>query len=115
MNEKKNDDHWPVEVNLIEAERRLVVTWEDGHVSDFPLRYLRGFCPCADCQGHRSGPLEFCPTENEGVVDVRQVGGYGMNVVWSSGHNTGIYAFSLLRRLCPCEEHNPGGLDESWL
>lgn len=116
MNTDKDDAaHWPVEVELFESENRLVVTWEDGHISDFPLRYLRGFCPCAACQGHRSGPLVFCETENERVDEVRQVGAYGMNVVWDSGHNTGIYSFSILRKLCPCEEHLPQGMDEAWL
>jgi DUF971 family protein len=107
--------HHPVEVNLKEAERRLVVTWEDGHVSDFPLRYLRGFCPCASCQGHRSGPPEFVQTHNETISDVRQIGAYAMNVMWDSGHDTGIYSFNYLRDLCPCAEHKPDGLDPDWL
>ena len=100
-----NDNHWPVEVKLVEADDRLVVRWEDDHVSDFPLRYLRGYCPCATCQGHRSGPPEFVPNPGEKVLDVRPVGSYGMTVVWDSGHDTGIYSFRYLRQLCPCAEH----------
>jgi DUF971 family protein len=110
MSIREQQSHWPVEVKLVAAESRLVVTWEDGHVSDFPLRYLRGFCPCAGCQGHRSGPPEFVPNQGETVEDVRPVGSYGMNVIWGSGHDTGIYSFAYLRELCPCPEHKPEGI-----
>ena len=109
-NTKEPFNCWPVEVNLIEGERRLVVTWNDGHVSDFPLRYLRGFCPCAGCQGHRAGPVEFVATEGEMISDIAQVGTYAMSISWDSGHNTGIYAFRYLRQLCPCPEHRPDGI-----
>lgn len=110
----EGDNHWPVEVKLVEAERRLVVSWEDGHVSEYPLRYLRGFCPCAACQGHRSGPPEFVPTENEMILDVKPVGNYAMSVAWDSGHDTGIYSFEYLRGLCPCPTHKPDGLSDEY-
>ena len=42
----------PTEVRHEKGARRVVVTWEDGHVSTFPLDYLRSWCPCAGCQGH---------------------------------------------------------------
>jgi len=110
MNNRLAESHWPVEVNLVEAEDRLVITWEDDHVSDYPLRYLRGFCPCANCQGHDFGPPEFVPTQNERIVDIKPVGNYAMTIVWDSGHDSGIYTFSWLRELCPCGEHMPEGI-----
>jgi hypothetical protein len=30
------------------------------------------------------------------------VGAYGINPVWSDGHDTGIFADRKLRRMCPC-------------
>ncbi len=112
---EENEKFWPTEVNLKESDDRLVITWNDGHLSDFPLRYIRGFCPCAGCQGHRPGAPEFVQTHNEKVVDVRPIGKYGMNIVWDSGHDTGIYSFSFLRTLCPCQEHKPDGIDPDHL
>lgn len=107
--------HRPVEVILREAENRLDIVWEDGHESRYPLRYLRGFCPCASCQGHRFGPPEFVPTEGETIVDIRPVGNYAMNVIWSSGHDSGIYSFNTLRELCPCPEHHPDGIPPEYV
>ena len=33
---------------------------------------------------------------------IQLVGGYGLRVDWSDGHNTGIYTFERLRATCPC-------------
>jgi DUF971 family protein len=103
-------NHWPVDVNLVEAEYRLVITWDDDHVSEYPLRYLRGYCPCANCQGHSGEPPKFVPTENERIADIMPVGNYAMTIVWDGGHDTGIYSFDWLRELCPCDEHKPEGI-----
>lgn len=112
---RDSSKHHPVEVKLFESERRLQVTWEDDHVSNYPLRYFRGFCPCATCQGHRAGAPEFVPTRGEMIVDIEQVGNYGMVVVWDSGHNTGIYSFDYLRWLCPELRYGEGGVPAEYL
>lgn len=35
-------------------------------------------------------------------VKIDLVGRYAIAIHWSDGHNTGIYTFDLLRKLCPC-------------
>ena len=32
------------------------------------------------------------------------VGGYALAFRWPDGHDTGIYPYDLLRRICPCDE-----------
>lgn len=103
------DERW-----LSDDGDALVVAWGDGHVSTYPLPYLRGYCPCAACQGHGPGPLAWRePPADLALVGVRLVGGYGINAVWSDGHDTGIYANRPLRRMCPCPDcldvRTPGG------
>ena len=100
----------PRELKLDEAARLLRIGWTDGHASAYPLRYLRGFCPCADCQGHAPGPKVFIPTEKPRLTDVRLVGRYALTPVWDDGHVTGIYSFEYLRELCPCPACRPGGI-----
>ena len=36
------------------------------------------------------------------MTHVELVGNYALAPTWADGHNTGIYSFRLLRRLCPC-------------
>jgi DUF971 family protein len=36
------------------------------------------------------------------ALKIAPVGQYGIHIDWSDGHTTGIYAFDLLRKMCPC-------------
>ena len=92
----------PSELEIRSATQLLIITWEDGHVSHLPWWYLRGLCPCAVCQGH-GGPLRFVDgAASPQLGDVDEVGRYALRLTWDDGHQTGIYSFGHLRRLCLC-------------
>jgi DUF971 family protein len=76
----------------------MEIDWEDGQTSVLPHRFLRGFCPCAGCQGH-SGPIAFMDGGDRELRDIDEVGQYALKLVWGDGHNTGIYSFRFLRTL----------------
>ncbi|MBI3621267.1 MAG: DUF971 domain-containing protein [Nitrospirae bacterium] len=90
----------------------LRITWADGHVGLYPHRYLRAHCQCAACVDEWSRKVlvqvERIPSDIT-PLEIRPVGRYAIHVEWSDGHGTGIYGFSLLRQLCPCERCAPGG------
>jgi len=90
----------PVEVRRDSAARLLRIEWSDGHVSEYPFAYLRGWCPCAGCQGHE-GEKRFVHG-NADLEKVTVVGRYALTPVWGDGHETGIYSYRYLRELCPC-------------
>jgi DUF971 family protein len=101
---------YPVEARRLPAERRLRLTWSDGHVGEYDYDRLRGWCPCAMCQGHHVVELTYHPPA--APVDLHRiepVGNYGLSFLWSDGHGTGIYRFELLRQLCPCADCQPAG------
>ena len=92
----------PIEVRYVEAEQSLRVEFSDGLVLEYPTPFLRGFCPCARCQGHGGGPPTWtaAPHPRAYVVDnVSPVGSYAFCIVWGDGHDTGIYSFEMLRRM----------------
>jgi DUF971 family protein len=93
----------PVEVRHEKGARRLVVQWDDGHVSTYPLDYLRSWCPCAGCQGH-AAQTRYLDRVGEQLEHLSGVGNYAVTPVWADGHSTGIYSFRLLRGLCPCDD-----------
>lgn len=97
----------PALVTPMGEEELLCILWDDDHLSDYPFRYLRGWCPCAVCQGH-GGERHFVPVENPQLVSLSTVGNYALNPAWSDGHDTGIYTFEYLRRLCQCAECQSG-------
>lgn len=94
----------------------MEITWADGHKGVYPHEILRGYCPCAGCQGH-SGTIKFVPGgelearfKPGGDLELRhieQVGNYALRFEWGDRHDSGIYSFRYLRSLCQCAECVP--------
>lgn len=93
----------PIEVRHEKSARRLVVTWDDGHLSTYSLDYLRSWCPCAGCQGHAPN-ARYLDLHEQDLAAIEGVGNYVLAPTWRDGHSTGIYSFRLLRGICPCED-----------
>ncbi|HVM98062.1 MAG TPA: DUF971 domain-containing protein [Candidatus Acidoferrales bacterium] len=93
----------PKEVRRLTEERSLRITWGDGHVSELPWTYLRGWCPCAGCQGH-GNEKRFVHAPPSDLSGIAVVGNYALSLTWSDGHDTGIYSYRYLRDLCACED-----------
>jgi len=99
------DDLYLTEIRRLPEERRLRLTWDDGHSAEMEYDYLRGYCPCAGCQGHGTGEVEFKPpAQPVEPLDIRPVGNYAISIQWSDAHDTGIFRFDFLRQICPCED-----------
>ena len=99
----------------ISKSKGLKIDWNDGHRSEYTVAYLRDQCPCASCTGaHGTEPQKssysappnpfqmFKPTLK--MNSVEEMGHYAIRILWSDGHNTGIYSFDHLRRICPCPQ-----------
>jgi DUF971 family protein len=95
----------PVAVRSPRGARTTEIDWADGHKSVYPHTVLRGYCPCAGCQGH-SGEIRFLETRDDQleVDDIESVGGYALALKWFDGHASGIYSYKYLRSLCQCSE-----------
>ena len=81
------------------------IRWSDGHESVYPGLYLRSHCPCAACIDEWTGRPRIIPDSlppDVRPLAINLVGRYAIQIDWSDGHTTGIYAFEQLRALCPC-------------
>ena len=96
-----------------EGDERLVIEWNDGHRSVYAWQHLRNHCPCAGCREEREQPpnplrilkpSELVPLK---PVAMSPVGRYAYKIVWSDGHDSGIYTLENLRALCQCPECRP--------
>jgi DUF971 family protein len=104
----------PKEITVRREKREVHVRWQDGHESVYGFDLLRRECPCALCSDQRSkqsatGGLSLTllsgPVLKAGeiqVTEVKAVGRYAINFVWSDGHDSGIYSYGFLREACPC-------------
>ncbi len=92
----------PTGVDLRDSQRELVVSWADGSATAIPYRELRLGCRCALCVDELTGKPLLDPAtvpEDVGVADCWQVGLYGLQIAWTTGHRTGIYTWERLRGL----------------
>ncbi len=101
----------------ISKSKGIQIDWKDGHHSRYSLAYLRDQCPCATCTGaHGTEPQRSdysAPKKQDPfkmfqpalkMLHVEEVGHYAIRIEWSDGHNTGIYSFDHLRKICSCQE-----------
>tara|TARA_Y100001001_G_C7705865_1_gene201462 strand:+ start:155 stop:472 length:318 start_codon:yes stop_codon:yes gene_type:complete len=98
-----------VGINKIEIkESQVIVLWADGHESIYEAKHLRINCACAECVEEWSNRPLLDPASVPADLhaeDYLIVGKYAVQFLWSDTHFTGIYPFTMLRDLCPCEEH----------
>ncbi len=94
----------PTEIRWLEQREVLSIQFSDDTQKEFPAAFLRGFCPCARCQGHGAGPPKFKVASTPAatrVEDVTPVGNYALCIVWGDGHDTGIFSFASLYAMNP--------------
>jgi DUF971 family protein len=94
--------HTPVRLKAPHGASTTEITWADGMVCTYPNEVLRGYCPCALCQGH-GGDIHFVPGNSE-LRAIEPVGNYALQLRWGDGHETGLYTFEYLRKLADRDE-----------
>lgn len=91
----------PVAIRAPHGARVFEITWPQQSQHRLSHQILRGYCPCAGCQGH-SGLIRLQEIHSELSLELREiqeVGQYALGLVWGDGHRTGIYSFAYLHRL----------------
>jgi DUF971 family protein len=87
----------PVAITLHQKSQVLEIEYADGRTFRLPCEFLRVFSPSAEVRGHGPGQ-EVLQTgkKDVAIVRVEPVGSYAVQLVFSDGHDTGIYSFDLL-------------------
>lgn len=89
----------PVDIAHHVRDDLLEVAWADGLRARLSGEMLRGWCPCAACQGHAPGLRFRAPAPGVAIAEVHEVGAYALGIRFTDGHDTGIYSWAFLRRL----------------
>ncbi len=88
----------PKRIKAPHGARIFEIEWSDGTRSAIPHEILRGYCPCATCQGH-SGQIAYRPGGNLELMEISRVGNYAIGLKWADAHDSGIYSFDYLQQL----------------
>lgn len=91
----------PEAIRLHRKSGILELRYEDGGIYSLPAEFLRVHSPSAEVQGHGPGQ-EVLQTGKKGILidKVEPVGSYALKLHFSDGHNTGLYTWEYLRRMC---------------
>lgn len=89
----------PVDLAHHVRDNAIEVAWDDGLRARLPAPLLRGWCPCAACQGHSPGLRFHDHGDAITIAELHEVGAYALGVRFSDGHDSGIFTWSLLRQL----------------
>jgi DUF971 family protein len=73
----------------------LVLVWPDGVRQSVPLNVLRAACPCGYCRAARLREVPEALPEDLILIGIAPMG-YGVQLVFSDGHDRGIYPWSWL-------------------
>ena len=89
--------HWPTEIRCSADKKFLSVTFSHDTTFTIASELLRGESPSAEVQGH-SADQKKTPLNKQDVqiIGIEPVGSYAVRLVFSDGHDTGIFSWELL-------------------
>ena len=90
----------PTGITLRTQSRCLAVQWGDGRTDTLPFEYLRVHSPSAEVRGHGPGQAQLQHGKREvRITRIDPVGHYALKLVFSDGHDSGLYSWRYLREL----------------
>ena len=90
----------PTEIKLHQKSRVLEIAFADGKRYTMAFEFLRVYSPSAEVRGHGPGEevLQIGKKDVE-VTDIQPVGSYAVQLVFSDGHDSGLYSWDYLYNL----------------
>ena len=94
MADSDNTTPTPTELKLHQKSQVLEIAFGDGAQFKLPYELLRVYSPSAEVRGHGPGE-EVLQVGKKGIqiTHVEPVGSYAVQLVFSDGHDTGIYSW----------------------
>lgn len=94
------NDEWPTEIRLNPAKDLLHVAFEDGAHYALAAEFLRVHSPSAEVKGHGAEERKIVGGKRKVTISgVEPVGNYAVRLVFSDGHDTGIFSWAYLREV----------------
>lgn len=87
----------PTEIKLYQKSRVLEISFNNGKTFRLSCEFLRVYSPSAEVRGHSPGQ-EILQTgkQDVSITHIEPIGHYAIQLIFSDGHNTGLYSWDLL-------------------
>ena len=94
-------NHIPTALTLHKTSRTLEISFDDLGSVSLSCEFLRVYSPSAEVRGHGQGQ-EVLQTgmRTIEITAIEPVGNYAIRLVFSDGHDSGIYSWDFLHSLC---------------
>lgn len=90
----------PQSITVHDRSRVLEVGFSDGASFRIPFELMRVYSPSAEVQGHGPGQEVLQTGKREvGLLALEPVGNYAVKPVFTDGHESGIFSWTLLYEL----------------
>ena len=91
---------WPTELRVTRDRSALAVTFESGVSGTIAAELMRVESPSAEVQGHSAaGKTLVAGKRAVTIKGVEPVGNYAVRILFSDGHDTGLFTWRYLRTL----------------
>lgn len=96
-----SDTAWPVRLTFRKSAGELFAEFDDGASGVVTYKTLRENSPSAEVRGHGGGPPppQAPVPDSISVARAEPVGRYAVRIVFSDGHDSGLYNWTLIRKL----------------
>jgi len=90
--------NFPTQINYHQKSKRLDVVFSGAESFKFSAEFLRVYSPSAEVRGHGEAKDENLPLSKQDVTidKIEPVGNYAIRLIFSDGHDSGIYSWDLL-------------------
>lgn len=87
------------EIKLLQKERKLFLTFENGEQYALSCEFLRVNSPSAEVRRH-GNPVPVTGKQDVNIISIEPVGNYAIKLTFDDGHDTGLYSWDYLYELC---------------
>lgn len=95
----------PTEIHLRRRSGVLELAYADASRYSLSAEFLRVHSPSAEVRGHGQGQSVLqTGKRNVGLTGIEPVGLYAIKLVFSDGHDSGLYSWDYLYELCTHQE-----------
>jgi DUF971 family protein len=96
----------PLSITLHQRSQVLEISFSDGNTFRLPFELLRVYSPSAEVQGHGPGQEVLqAGKRGVGISALGTVGNYGVQPVFTDGHDSGIFSWAYLHDLGARQQH----------
>ena len=87
----------PIDIRLHQASRLLEIKFDNNTECMLSCEFLRVHSPSAEVKGHGAGQETLqIGKEEVNITAIEPVGNYAVKLVFSDGHDTGLYSWDYL-------------------